>query len=232
MSQQQLADEIHVTRQTLSNWEIGRGKPDIEIFYDICKFFDVSADDMLSGTVRKESFVTVYERDEMPVYWEIEHYIDNISDKGFYTIIDEDLQNFFPIIHSDFEHIIVMVLALKKKGYQLTEVFSNGFSVFIRNEEEAKKFKWDLDGIFENFIHHDDKFVEEKMTYISDITGETTCRVINEVMREVLGKAEEEFNYYWIDEDMNTRGYAMSEEECKAQAAFQECENYEIIQIV
>ena len=131
MSQQQFADEIHVTRQTLSNWEIGRGKPDIEIFCDICKFFDVSADDMLSGTVRKESFVTVYERDEMPVYWEIEHYIDNISDKGFYTIIDEDLQNFFPIIHSDFEHIIVMVQALKKKGYQLTEVFSNGFSVFI-----------------------------------------------------------------------------------------------------
>lgn len=232
MTQEQLADKIHVTRQTLSNWEIGRGKPDIEIFYDICRFFDVSADDMLSGTVRKESFVTVYERDEMPVCWDIEHYINNISDRGFYTIIAEDLQNFFPIIHSDFEHIMVMVLALKKREYQITEVFSNGFSVFIQSAEDAKNFKRDLDGIFESFIHGDNEFVESKMTYVSDITGETTCRVINEVMREVLGKPEEEFNYYWIDEEENTRGYAMTEEECKEQAADQECENFEIIPII
>lgn len=232
MTQQQLADEIHVTRQTLSNWENGIEKPDIEIFDNICYFFDARPDDMLRGTVRNETFITVYERDKEFFYWEMEHFIENISDRGFYTIINEDLQNFFPIINSDFEHIMVMILVLKKQGYQLADVFSNGFSVFIRRAEEAENFKRDVYRIFDSFIHGYDEFVEDKMTYISDITGEAACKVINEVMEEILGKGKEQFKYYWIDELENLRGYAMTEEECNEQAAYQECEVYEIIPIV
>ena len=29
MTQQELADKIHVTRQTISTWELGAGNPDI-----------------------------------------------------------------------------------------------------------------------------------------------------------------------------------------------------------
>lgn len=36
LSQQELADEIHVTRQTVSLWERGQGKPDIYCLHDIC----------------------------------------------------------------------------------------------------------------------------------------------------------------------------------------------------
>ena len=47
MSQQELADKIHVTRQTISIWERGEGKPDIYYVKDICQIFDVSMDELV-----------------------------------------------------------------------------------------------------------------------------------------------------------------------------------------
>ena len=38
MTQQELADKIHITRQTLSTWERGAGKPDIYSVSDLCEF--------------------------------------------------------------------------------------------------------------------------------------------------------------------------------------------------
>lgn len=46
-SQQELAEKISVTRQTISTWERELGNPDIYIFSDICELFGISADVML-----------------------------------------------------------------------------------------------------------------------------------------------------------------------------------------
>ena len=51
MSQQELADKIHVTRQTISIWERGEGKPDIYFVKDICRIFGVSMDELVCGNV-------------------------------------------------------------------------------------------------------------------------------------------------------------------------------------
>ena len=36
MTQQELADKIYVTRQTISTWELGAGKPDIYCLGGLC----------------------------------------------------------------------------------------------------------------------------------------------------------------------------------------------------
>lgn len=41
MTQQELADKIHVTRQTISTWELGAGKPDIYCLGGLCDLFDI-----------------------------------------------------------------------------------------------------------------------------------------------------------------------------------------------
>ena len=85
MSQQELADKIHVTRQTISIWERGEGKPDIYYVNDICKIFNVSMDEMVCGNVMQTKIHEIYEQDYD--YDEID-YIKGIGTKGFYTIID------------------------------------------------------------------------------------------------------------------------------------------------
>ena len=49
MTQEELAEELYVSRTAVSKWESGRGYPSIDSLKDISKFFSVSIDDLLSG---------------------------------------------------------------------------------------------------------------------------------------------------------------------------------------
>ena len=49
LTQEELAEELYVSRTAISKWESGRGYPSIDSLKDISKFFSVSIDDLLSG---------------------------------------------------------------------------------------------------------------------------------------------------------------------------------------
>lgn len=49
ISQNQLSEEIHVTRQAISNWENGKAIPDSDILLSLSKYFDISINEILSG---------------------------------------------------------------------------------------------------------------------------------------------------------------------------------------
>ncbi|MDE7296488.1 MAG: helix-turn-helix domain-containing protein [Clostridia bacterium] len=49
MSQEELAEKLEVSRQTVSNWENDKAVLDAEKLAKLCKIFGVSADDMLNG---------------------------------------------------------------------------------------------------------------------------------------------------------------------------------------
>ncbi|MDE5547621.1 MAG: helix-turn-helix domain-containing protein [Clostridia bacterium] len=48
MSQEELAEKLEVSRQTVSNWENDKAVLDAEKLAKLCKIFGVSADDMLN----------------------------------------------------------------------------------------------------------------------------------------------------------------------------------------
>lgn len=48
LSQEQLAEKLDVTRQTISNWENSKFYPDIDALVKISKCFNISLDDLLS----------------------------------------------------------------------------------------------------------------------------------------------------------------------------------------
>lgn len=48
-TQQELADKMHVSRQTISNWEVGRSYPDIESLIQLSEIFSISLDALLKG---------------------------------------------------------------------------------------------------------------------------------------------------------------------------------------
>lgn len=47
LTQQQVAAALHVTRQTISNWETGRSYPDIASSIACCRLYDLSLDRLL-----------------------------------------------------------------------------------------------------------------------------------------------------------------------------------------
>lgn len=49
LTQAQMAELLHVSRQTISSWENGRNLPDLEMTVRIAKTFDVSLDSLILG---------------------------------------------------------------------------------------------------------------------------------------------------------------------------------------
>ncbi len=57
ISQELLAEEISVSRQSVSKWEIGEAIPQIDKILMLCDFFGITADDLLRDTVEIETKV-------------------------------------------------------------------------------------------------------------------------------------------------------------------------------
>ena len=53
MSQEQLAEAIFVSRQTISNWETDRTYPDVQSLLLLSNLFGVSVDDLIKGDVEE-----------------------------------------------------------------------------------------------------------------------------------------------------------------------------------
>lgn len=49
MTQEQLAEQLYVSRTAISKWESGRGYPSIDSLKAMAGFFNISLDDLLSG---------------------------------------------------------------------------------------------------------------------------------------------------------------------------------------
>ncbi len=49
MNQEQFAEQLHVTRQAVSNWETGKNLPDVETLTQIAEHFGVSVEYLIYG---------------------------------------------------------------------------------------------------------------------------------------------------------------------------------------
>ena len=56
LSQEDLANELGVSRQTISKWETGESSPDFDKIIPICDFFGITSDELISG---KQNIVEV-----------------------------------------------------------------------------------------------------------------------------------------------------------------------------
>lgn len=55
ISQEELAEKLHLTRQTISKWETGASAPDVEGLRALCRALDVSADRLVEGRGRSQN---------------------------------------------------------------------------------------------------------------------------------------------------------------------------------
>ena len=53
MTQEELAEKLKVTRQTISNWELGETKPDIEQLKEMSKLYKVSLDELMDNGLKE-----------------------------------------------------------------------------------------------------------------------------------------------------------------------------------
>ena len=51
MTQEELAEKMNVSRQTISKWELGEILPEVEKLIGLCEMFNCSVDQLLRGNM-------------------------------------------------------------------------------------------------------------------------------------------------------------------------------------
>lgn len=92
MTQQELAELLNVSKQTVGGWERGRTEPSISTLKKIANIFNVSVDTLVNHT---KQYWELTSKDEKDIAKQIENIIDqteNDADINFYgePITDED----------------------------------------------------------------------------------------------------------------------------------------------
>ena len=49
LSQEEVAEKLNVTRQTVSKWETNQSTPDFDKIVPLCELFEISTDELLRG---------------------------------------------------------------------------------------------------------------------------------------------------------------------------------------
>ena len=65
LSQEEVAERLNVTRQSVSKWETDESKPDFDKIVPICELYEISTNELLSGTKeeKQEEEVAVINKD-------------------------------------------------------------------------------------------------------------------------------------------------------------------------
>lgn len=81
LSQEELAEKVYVTRQTISNWENGKSYPDIHSLLLLSSLFNVSLDQLIKGDI--ETMKEMINEQEIKKF----HYYGNIFGIHFFILI-------------------------------------------------------------------------------------------------------------------------------------------------
>ncbi|ALS02324.1 hypothetical protein ATZ33_13290 [Enterococcus silesiacus] len=65
-SQQEVSEILHVSRSTISSWEIGRTYPSIELLVELSKLYDLSLDQLLK---EDEEIIKEFKKDQQYKKW-------------------------------------------------------------------------------------------------------------------------------------------------------------------
>lgn len=139
-TQQQLADAIGITRQSLSRYETNERTPNIDLIYKVSKHYNVSADYLLglseikssNNKIRNACEITGLEESAIEKLQLIKSMTDNYKNVTMLTVMNDLIND------KDFIHIIRDCLNLYRSSSELVEKLLNKQSI-NHNDELIEK---------------------------------------------------------------------------------------------
>ena len=58
LSQEEVADKLNVSRQTVSKWETDQSMPDFDKIVPICELYSITTDELLLGSKKEETKIS------------------------------------------------------------------------------------------------------------------------------------------------------------------------------
>lgn len=119
LSQEDLANKINISRQSISKWELGKGYPNLETLIELSEIFDITVDELLKGDdFLKDKIVEDSKKLKHPLLFNLGEVIgllgliiliSNFVLRGIRLATHQDI---FPFLQSNLVTIIAIIFLL------------------------------------------------------------------------------------------------------------------------
>ena len=144
LTQEQLAEQLFVSRTAVSKWETGRGMPSMESLQMIARLFNITLDDLL----RAEEVITIAENENKENISRFASLVDGIFN------IAAIVGLFLPLYKVELDNVFYSVPLYQYKGWLaiLYWVFPVAMAIcgtiqILINNSEREKIKWSVNVI-------------------------------------------------------------------------------------
>lgn len=239
ISQDQMAEALRTTRQTVSNWENDKNAIDYFSLEDIKKVLHVSWDELMADDYEEMLKRHLSNKDAMS---DGEKYVENslqrgarwpytdvanLSRPGDITITADDLRIAYRAASDALIHIAVAMEA-KNIGFTVLDVDYIGFRIRLENAKKVEQFKKYLDELFVTYSYeHRPRFDLIAQAYDVDY-HEAMEQISKKAAREAFDLKGEQI-YRVLSPDGYTYGCVDSKEDVKKLANKLKVEDYKVI---
>ncbi|MCQ2570868.1 MAG: helix-turn-helix domain-containing protein [Candidatus Saccharibacteria bacterium] len=224
ISQDQMAEALKTTRQTISNWENDKSAIDHFSLQDIKNILFVSWDDLMGGreaerrqkiemTFAKKSPNEEYaERNIKNGHTLPRTDLKNISEPGTYTITHDDLKIAYHIGSFCIDNMVIAEEA-HNLGFIITGITYISFTVKLENNERVKEFREFLERLFSGDGYEHRPRVNLAAQYYSEKCGEFAQELTKDAVKRIFGIDSDEI--FILMEKFENIGYFGSADEAK-----------------
>jgi len=177
ISQQSLADQLDVTRNSVINWESGKYRPDADLFPALCRILGIPLNDLFGIAPGPADVFSSHEQDLIRQYRMISPVSRRIVDRMIQSILEEETREKNKLINdAAFGVAVIATKAAAGDGFEYSDipvedyrfVFSNG-----RNEKADAIIQ--VKGASMLPVYHEDDWVYVQYTESADIGEDVIC---------------------------------------------------------
>ena len=228
LTQKELAEILHVSRQTISSWEVGRTYPDLDVLVAISELYDTPLDDLLkedsemvkniTAKVKKSerrkilnivlsllllviigtSLLTAWKRHQN-------------NQANAYGLKPNDLmESTWSLVYAPTENLVQSNLFFDSKNLIIWNKYTPGAikpNIDINDLEESSSEEWSEMGLEEGMVHYEDLNIEVvEDTYIVSAHGyqQRFERLSDSVIRDTNGTEYFKVQSSFSQKDFNT----------------------------